>query len=221
MTASEKQQDPSPLSSPTRGEESKIKSVSGRALPLPGNDIDTDRIIPARYMKCVTFDELGQYAFYDARFNEDGSKKDHPFNDERYKGASLTVVGNNFGCGSSREHAPQSLLRWGIKAIIGESFAEIFADNCVAIGIPVARVEKADAENLMAFVREDPACEVKIDMERKEVIYGDFSVPFQVPEHARKALVRGTWDTTAELLSAEGRIRDVSGRLPYLNHFKS
>ena len=199
----------------------KIKSVSGRGIPLPGNDLDTDRIIPARYLKCVTFDELGKYVFYDVRFNEDGSLKDHPFNDKRYQGASILIVGRNFGCGSSREHAPQSILRFGIKAILGESFAEIFADNCTAIGLPVAMAEKADIENLMKFVQDDPVCEIKIDLEKKEAAYGDFAVQIQVPEQSRSALVSGTWDSTAELLSAEKQIKEVAGKLPYNRQFKS
>ena len=107
-------------------EQLKIESVNGRGIPVQGNDIDTDRIIPARYLKLITFKDLGKYAFYDVRFNEDGSKKEHPFNDDKYKGATILIVNKNFGCGSSREHAPQSLMRYGIKAIIGESCGEIF-----------------------------------------------------------------------------------------------
>ena len=199
----------------------RIKNISGRGIPVPGSDIDTDRIIPARYLKCVTFDELGPYVFYDARFNEDGSKKEHPFNDKKYLGASLLIVNRNFGCGSSREHAPQSILRWGIKAIIGESFAEIFADNCTAIGLPAVTAEKADVENLMAFVQDDPACEIRIDMERKEVSYGDFTLAIGLPEQSRNSLVQGTWDSTSELYSAVEQIREAAARLPYMNGFKS
>ena len=198
----------------------KIKSVSGRGLPLPGNDIDTDRVIPAKFMKCVTFDELGQYAFYDARFNEDGSKKDHPFNEEKYKGASILIVNRNFGCGSSREHAPQSLKRYGIRAIVGESFAEIFADNCASIGLPVVTAEAADVANLMAFVKDDPACEIRVDLEKLEAAYGDFSISVQQPEQTRKALTQGTWDSTAELLAVADKIKEVAAHLPYQTHFK-
>ena len=201
-------------------EELKIKTVSGRAIPLPGNDIDTDRIIPARYLKCVTFDELGKYVFYDVRFNEDGSQKKHPLNDPRYKGASILVVGRNFGCGSSREHAPQSIMRSGIKAIVGISFAEIFADNCLAIGLPVVTAKQADVENLMKVVEDDPACEVRVDLERKEVQYGDFSVSVMVAEQTRSALLAGTWDSTAELLSAERKIKAVAEKLPYNRGFR-
>jgi 3-isopropylmalate/(R)-2-methylmalate dehydratase small subunit len=200
---------------------SAIKTVSGRGVPVPGNDLDTDRIIPAKFMKCVTFDELGPYAFYDARFNEDGSKKDHAFNEEKFKGASILIVNANFGCGSSREHAPQSLKRYGIKAIIGESFAEIFADNCTAIGLPVVTASRDDVEKLMAQVRAEPRAEIRIDLERQEAAFGGQTIPVKQPDQMRKALTQGTWDSTAELLSAADAIRATAGRLPYPNAFKS
>ena len=199
----------------------KIKSVNGRGIPLPGNDLDTDRIIPARYLKCVTFDNLGNYLFYDARFNSDGSKKEHPLNDEKYRGGSLLIVSRNFGCGSSREHAPQSILRYGIKAIIGESFAEIFADNCTAIGLPLATAHAEDIANLMNFVQEDPACEIKMDLEKQEAIYGDFSISIRQPESVKKVLLAGTWDSTADLLSVTDQIQSTAKKLPYLSRFKT
>ncbi|OGR84652.1 MAG: 3-isopropylmalate dehydratase small subunit [Elusimicrobia bacterium RIFCSPLOWO2_01_FULL_54_10] len=197
----------------------KINSVSGRGLPLPGNDIDTDRIIPARYLKCVTFDDLGQYAFYDVRFDENDKPKDHPFNDPRYKGASILIVGRNFGCGSSREHAPQSIKRFGINAIVGVSFAEIFADNCTAIGIPAVTAEQGDIDNLMNFVKDDPACDMTVDLNKNEVAYGDFQISIRLPEQSRSALVNGSWDSTAELLSAKDRIQETASKLPYNNNF--
>src|SRR3989344_143180 len=197
-----------------------VKTVKGRALPLTGDDIDTDRIIPARYLKCVTFDELGQYAFYDERFREDGTKKNHPFNDPRYKGASILIVNKNFGCGSSREHAPQSLMRFGINGIIGESFAEIFADNCTTLGIPVVVAQKSDIGNLMSVVKDDPACEVRIDLESKEVCYGDFSIPIHQQESSRRVLVEGTWDSMAVLKSAAAETKQLANRLPYLKGFQ-
>lgn len=201
--------------------QSAIQIVSDRGLPLSGNDIDTDRIIPARFMKCVTFDELGKYAFYDARFHPDGTPKEHPFNEEKYKGAAILIVNRNFGCGSSREHAPQSLKRFGIKAIIGESFAEIFSDNCTAIGLPIVIAQKEDVENLMAFVREKPEAIITVDLQKQEAIYGDFSISIVQPEQVKTALTKGTWDTTAELLSAENQIKEVAGRIPYLNGFQT
>lgn len=196
-----------------------IKSVNGRGIPLRGGDIDTDRVIPARFMKCVTFAELGQYLFYDARFNEDGSPKNHPLNDEKYKGGSILIVNRNFGCGSSREHAPQSIARYGVKAIIGESFAEIFADNCTAIGLPLATAGKVDIENLQSFVEEDPQCELKIDLLKQEVVYGDFTIAIQQPEQTKKALTQGTWNSTAELLEAQEEIKKTAERLPYSKNF--
>ncbi len=193
-----------------------IKSVSGRPIPLPGNDLDTDRIIPARYLKCVTFDDLGQYLFYDVRFNSDGSQKEHPLNNEKYKGGTILIVNRNFGCGSSREHAPQSILRYGIKMIIGESFAEIFADNCTAIGLPIVIAHSGDISNLMAFAQDDPACEIKVDLEKQEAAYGDFTIQVNQPESVKKALLAGTWDSTHELLSAKEQIESVAKNLPYL-----
>ncbi|MBI2119480.1 MAG: 3-isopropylmalate dehydratase small subunit [Elusimicrobia bacterium] len=197
----------------------KISFLSGRGIPLKGNDLDTDRIIPARYLKCVTFDKLGEYLFYDVRFNENGSKKEHALNEKKYEGATIMIVNRNFGCGSSREHAPQSLLRYGIKALIGESFAEIFSDNCTALGLPLVTAKKEDIENLMNFVEDDPVCEIKIDLEKLEVTYGDFSILVQQPAQMRKALLEGSWNSTGELLSSLKEIHLVKSKLPYLNKF--
>lgn len=197
--------------------QSSIQIVSGRGLPLPGNDIDTDRIIPARYLKCVTFDELGKYAFYDERFHPDGTSKEHPMNELKFQGAKILIVNRNFGCGSSREHAPQSLKRFGFGAIIGESFAEIFADNCTAIGLPIAVAQKPDIENLMAYVRERPQTLVTLDFVKQEASYGDFSFAIFQPEQVRRALLQGTWDTTSELLSVKEQIQQVAGKIPYIS----
>ena len=197
----------------------KISFVSGPGIPLKGNDLDTDRIIPARYLKCVTFEKLGEYLFYDVRFNENGSKKEHTLNEKKYEGATIMIVNRNFGCGSSREHAPQSLLRYGIKALIGESFAEIFSDNCTALGLPLVTAKKEDIENLMNFVEDDPVCEIKIDLEKLEVTYGDFSILVQQPAQMRKALIEGSWNSTGELLSSLKEIHLVKSKLPYLNKF--
>ena len=203
------------------GSDSKVKIVRGRGLPLPGADLDTDRVIPARFMKCVTFEDLGQYAFYDARFNADGSKKDHPMNEKKYEGATILIVGRNFGCGSSREHAPQSLMKYGFQAIIGETFAEIFAGNCTAIGLPTATAESSDIENLMAFVKDDPACEISLNLETKELSYGDFSFPLKIQDQSRIAFLEGTWDTTGTLVGASEQIKKVANSLPYLSGFKN
>ena len=197
-----------------------IKTVRGRAIPLPGNDIDTDRIIPARYLKEITFDNMGKYLFYDERFDAKGNKKKHPLNDEKYLGASILIVNKNFGCGSSREHAPQSLMKFGIKAVIGESFAEIFANNCVTIGVPAVTADKTDISNLMSVIKDDPALEVQIDLETSKASYGDFSFPIRQQESSRIVLLQGIWDSLAELKEAEKETRKVADRIPYLNNFK-
>ena len=145
-------------------DKSERKLIRGRAIPVPGNDIDTDRIIPARYLKFVTFDTLGQFVFQDERFDENGKEREHPFNDERFKGGEILLVNNNFGCGSSREHAPQSLMRAGIRGIVGESFGEIFAGNCTALGIPTVRLKHEEIEVLMAAVEADPGTEITLDL---------------------------------------------------------
>ena len=192
------------------------KKISGRCIPLPGDDIDTDRIIPARYLKCVTFEELGQYAFYDERFDEDGGEKIHPLNDGRYKGGEILLVNSNFGCGSSREHAPQSLMRMGIRALIGESFAEIFAGNCTALGIPAVMLDTSHIEYLISIVEEAPSSNITIDMEEQTVSAGTRNFTFSMPESYRKSLVSGTWDTTSVLLENRVSIEKTASNIPYL-----
>ena len=197
-----------------------IKSVKGRGISLPGDDIDTDRIIPARYLKEITFENMGKYAFYDERFDEKGRKKRHPFNDERYLGAEILIVGRNFGCGSSRERAPQSLMRFGIKAIIGENFAEIFEGNCTTLGIPTVTAQRADIENLMSVIKDDSAFEIRIDLEDNTVNYGDFSFPIRQKESSRIVLTQGRWDSLSELMEAKEKVKKIAEKLPYLNGFK-
>jgi len=198
--------------------------VAGRGVPVPGDDIDTDRIIPARYMKSISFEELGAFAFHDERFDGKGGPRPHPFNDPRFAGASILLVNRNFGCGSSREHAPQSLTRWGIRALVGESFAEIFSGNCTAMGIPAVRVAHGDVQRLMELVEEDPAVELVIDLKAKEVRVGPGgssgkSFPFEMPAGDRQSLVSGDWDTTAVLLANLEAIRSTAARLPYVGGF--
>ncbi|MDA1196843.1 MAG: 3-isopropylmalate dehydratase small subunit [Nanoarchaeota archaeon] len=193
-----------------------ISEVEGTGIFVQGNDIDTDRIIPARYMKEVTFAPLGEFAFYDARFSESGDKKDHPFNDSRFKGASILVVNKNFGCGSSREHAPQSLLRWGIKAVIGESFAEIFAGNCTMLGIPTLVLDPASITFLMDWIKEHPSEAITLDAEKQQVIYSGKSVDGTMVSSSRKALLEGTWDSTSLLLEGKDAIKEVADRLDAL-----
>jgi 3-isopropylmalate/(R)-2-methylmalate dehydratase small subunit len=202
--------------------ETVIKKVSGRAVSVPGNDVDTDRIMPARYLKCVTFENIGQYLFQDERFDPStGKPKNHPLNESKHKGASILVVNKNFGCGSSREHAPQGILRYGFKAIIGESFAEIFAGNCTAIGLPAVTAPETDVKNLQAFVRAEPDAVVTVDLEQRKVVYGDFEFAVDVREASRRMFLEGTWDTSAMLLSARDEIRKTSEKIPYLSWLRS
>jgi 3-isopropylmalate/(R)-2-methylmalate dehydratase small subunit len=193
-----------------------VDYVSGTGVPIRGNDIDTDQIIPARFMKVVTFDGLGEFAFFDQRYEDDDTPKDHPMNEERFQDASVMVVNANFGCGSSREHAPQALMRWGIDGIIGESFAEIFAGNCLALGIPTVTAGSETVETIQAFVDENPDAEIEIDVEAETVTYGDTTVGVTVDDAQRKALVDGEWDTTALMRSNQDAVRELAESLPYV-----
>ena len=197
-----------------------VRAVTvGRAIPLSGNDIDTDRIIPARYLKAITFDGLGEAAFIDERAAEQAAGRTHPLDDERWAGGSILLVRRNFGCGSSREHAPQALQRFGIRALVGESFAEIFSGNCTVLGIPAVRAAAADIERLQTLVEQDPSTEVTVDLEAQTVTAGALQCPATLPEGARHALVRGTWDSTTLLLAGRDRIAATAGQLPYLGAF--
>ena len=187
----------------------------GRGIPMPGNDLDTDRIIPARYLKSVTFEGLEEHVFGDARKQD----PEHPFNQRAYQGASILVVGLNFGCGSSREHAPEALRRWGIRGIVGGSFAEIFFGNCVALGIPCATADLADVEWLQRAVAREPQRELALDVERGEVRFGDRVIPVRMPEGPRRQLTSGTWNATAVLLEAGEAIERTARSLPYVAGF--
>ncbi len=198
-----------------------VKKIKGTAIPLHGDEIDTDRIIPARYLKCVTFEGIGRYAFFDERFDEEGNGKPHPFNDPRYRGASVLLTNKNFGCGSSREHAPQSLLDFGIKAFIGESFAEIFAGNCTALGLPAVTVSREDILDLMSRVEEDPALEIEIDMKEKKAVTPGKVYAFHLPESTHKAFLLGKWDSTDVLLANKTAIEKKAEALPYIRGFVS
>ena len=194
----------------------KISSVTGRGVYIAGDDIDTDRIIPARFMKCVTFDDLGQYMFYDVRFEEDGTEKPHPLNDPRFAGASILLSGENFGCGSSREHAPQAMYRFGIRAVIAESFAEIFFGNSTTLGMPCAEVTGEQLTEMAATISADPNTEVTLDVEKNTVTVGDKTFEVTIRESAQEALLGGRWDPIAELLEADDAITQTAARLPYL-----
>jgi 3-isopropylmalate/(R)-2-methylmalate dehydratase small subunit len=197
----------------------KIITVSGTAVPIRGNDIDTDRIIPARYLKEPTFARMGEYPFFDERFDASGKKKDHPFNDPEYKGASVLFVNKNFGCGSSREHAPQALYRFGIKAIVGESFAAIFTGNCTMMGLPTVVVGVKEIERLMKSVEGNPRIEYTVDLENKAISYGDQKIAIDLPETYRIALTKGFWDSTALLRANLEEVRKTAAKLPYVSGF--
>ena len=193
----------------------KIQTITGKGIPLVLDDIDTDRIIPARYLRCVTFEGLGEHAFEDDRKQLAG----HPFDNPQYRGASVLVVGRNFGCGSSREHAPQALMRWGIKAIIGESFAEIFFGNCTANGIPCVCVSAEATKKLGAALTNGQGSDVKVDLEKNVVRMGSESIPCSMQEGARQALVTGNWDFLGQLVDAAPQIRETADRLSYMKNF--
>ena len=196
----------------------KITTVTGPGVFVPGADIDTDRIIPARFMKCVTFDGLGEFAFYDVRFDPDtGEKTKHPLNDPRFTGASILLAGVNFGCGSSREHAPQSLSKYGFKAVIAQSFAEIFFGNSTTLAMPCVTLAADEIEALRQAVEADPAVQITIDLAAKRVRSSaghDFAL--SIPESARDALVSGRWDPIQELLDSEEQISATAKALHYV-----
>ena len=193
-----------------------IDQISGRACVLRGDDIDTDRIIPARFLRCVTFDGLGAHAFEDDRIQ---AKGDHPLDDDRFDGASVLVVGANFGCGSSREHAPQALTRSGFQAFIGLSFAEIFAGNCTALGLPYVTLGEADLAALMDSVTLDPEQTVEVNIEARTVSFRAGTVTATIPDGVRKQLLENRWNGTEVLLEAGDAIETTAAKIPYLSNF--
>ena len=197
----------------------KIIQVTGTVIPVRGNDIDTDRILPARYLKEVTFSRMGEYPFYDERFDQEGKAKHHPFNDPRYKGASLLFVNKNFGCGSSREHAPQALFRYGIHALVGESFAAIFAGNCVMMGIPTVTVSFNEMEELMKSAESSPKTVYTVDLETSTLSYDGKQIRFDLPASSWNALVTGAWDSMSMLRANLGKVKGIASRLPYMTGF--
>ncbi len=192
-----------------------IESVIGKALPLVLDDIDTDRIIPARFLKEITFENMGQYAFIDERQESSGEKNDHPFNKVDYKNAKILLVGKNFGCGSSREHAPQALKRYGIQAIIGESFAEIFAGNCKAIGLPVVYANKDDIKTLEAYIIKHPETRVTLNLVSNRVRYFEESFLISMPTPQRESFLKGTWNVLELLKKQSVEIDILHNSLPY------
>lgn len=193
-----------------------IKQVSGKGVYVPGDDIDTDRIIPARFMKCITFDGLGEYFFYDVRKTEDGQDKEHNLNDARFSGASIIVSGNNFGCGSSREHAPQSIMRAGYNAVIAGSFAEIFYGNSTNLGVVCVTATDEDRKTLAKAIEANPELEITIDVENHKIHFDGQYVTCDMRPGARDSLLKGTFDPLDELLAGEGAVADTARKLPYM-----
>ncbi|MBA2668370.1 MAG: 3-isopropylmalate dehydratase small subunit [Trueperaceae bacterium] len=193
-----------------------IRTVHGRGVVVRGDDIDTDRIIPARYLRCVTFDDLGDALFWDVRHDDDGRPTGHPLDDERFAGASVLISGRNFGCGSSREHAPQSIRRAGFDAVIAQSFGEIFFGNSTTLGLVCIELGPDDLEEIARAVEREPAVAIEIDVEAELVRVGDRSLRGSIAASARRALTSGRYDPLAELLEGDAAIAGVAERLPYV-----
>lgn len=196
--------------------------ITGPAISVRGNDIDTDRIIPARFLRCVTFDDLAGHAFEDDRSALKAKGQTHNFDRPEFANARILFVNKNFGCGSSREHAPQALMRWGqgIQAIIGESFAEIFFGNCVSLGIPCATTDEKTLHELQDANAADPAAELTFDVENR-VLHGyGKETPIHIPDGPRMQFLQGRWDSTAELLEAREEIAKTASQVPYFGHWK-
>ena len=196
------------------GADQHITEVSGTGVPIPGDDVDTDQILPAKFMKEVTFDNMADYLFYDARRDDDGEFNDHPLN--RFDGASIAVVNSNFGCGSSREHAPQAMMRWGVDGVVGESYAEIFRDNCKSLGIPAVTADHETVVELQEWIEANPDGHIDIDVEHETVTYGDTVIDVDVDDAMREALVEGIWDTTALMYSNRSKVDETVADLPYV-----
>lgn len=192
---------------------SQITAISGAGIPLTGNDIDTDRIIPARFLRCVTFDGLGSSVFNDDRAQLNGT---HPFDLPQFQGANILVVNSNFGCGSSREHAPQALAKWGIRAIVGESFSEIFFGNCIAMGIPCLTADSAITTRLQVLLTSNPTATIAIDLAALQVRCGDFTAPLSIDAGSHQQLTNGTWDACGQLVANAPQTQVTATKLPYV-----
>ncbi len=200
--------------------ERSITRIDGRAIVVRGNDIDTDRIVPARFLKEVTFENMGRYLFHDVRYDADGRLKPHPFNEPSSEGAVLLFVNANFGCGSSREHAPQAIVRWGIRAIVGVSFGEIFAGNAEVLGMPTVTADEEHIAALQEAAERDPSIEWSLSLETMTLGGGELEVPVRLPENRRKALREGFWDSTATLVANADKVKEVAARLPYVRGYR-
>ncbi len=196
-----------------------INAISGRGIPVRGNDIDTDRIIPARFLRCVTFDGLGAHAFEDDRLQLKAQGKLHSFDDARFQGAKVLVANSNFGCGSSREHAPQAIAKWGVQAIVAVSYSEIFHGNCVAMGLPAVRVSLADSEAIQSAIEADPKVELTVDLQANQVRIAGKAYPCQLADGPRKQFLTGQWDALGGLVEGLPQVKEKAAKLPYLNAF--
>ena len=192
----------------------KIITICGKAVPVPGADMDTDRIIPARFLKCVTFDELAGTMFYDERFNADGSSKGHPIDAPQHAGAAIILGGENFGCGSSREHAPQAIKRSGVKAVVAESFAEIFFGNSSGIGMPCVCAAHDDLQTALQITTEQPDTEWVLDLAAMTLSCPAATLPITMPAEPREALMQGRWDAVVELMNAPEAVAELAAKLP-------
>ncbi len=193
---------------------SERKLITGSGIPLVGNDIDTDRIIPARFLRCVTFEGLGKEVFADDRASSEGK---HPFDQPQYQGAKILVVNANFGCGSSREHAPQAIARWGIEAIVGESFAEIFLGNCLSMGIPCVTTSSANIKSIQNLLQQNPQINLKLDLESLQIQCGHYSSSVNIDSSSKNSLISGKWDSCGQLIQNIPQIQETSKKLAYLN----
>tara|TARA_Y100001968_G_C19448060_1_gene766569 strand:+ start:4177 stop:4794 length:618 start_codon:yes stop_codon:yes gene_type:complete len=198
--------------------EGKVKSIQGKCMVLKGDDIDTDRIIPARFLKCVSFHALGDQVFADDRIELKGL---HPFDLKINEGSRILVVNNNFGCGSSREHAPQALMRWGIRAVIGESFAEIFYGNCLSLGIPCATSSKEEIEELQKHIEGNKNSSWLLDVEKKNISLESIKINLRIEKGPREMLITGKWDATSQLIAQIDNLNKTKNKLPYLNKFRN
>ena len=194
-----------------------ITQVVGTGVPLLLDDIDTDRIIPARFLRCVTFDGLGDHSFEDDRQQD----RSHPFDNPQYRQGTVLVSGRNFGCGSSREHAPQALMRWGIKAVVAESFAEIFFGNCTTLGIPCVSASRSDLDKLSSAIQADPTLVLTVDLEKKQVRAAQLVCPVTILESARSSLTTGNWDFLGQLLDGAAEVQKSAAAIPYVSGFKA
>ncbi|VVB60432.1 Methanogen homoaconitase small subunit [uncultured archaeon] len=199
----------------------KITNIHGTGIPLRGDNIDTDRIVPGRYLKEITFERMGGYVFYDERFDADGKPKEHPFNDPKFLEASILIVNRNFGCGSSREHAVQAIKRFGVRAIIGESFSPIFLANCTALGILAVQAGFEDIEFLMKLVFENPKLQIGISLPKKVIELSGKQIKFDMPEHSLSAFTGGFWNMAEFMLGNLEETKKFAAKLPYINGFKN